>query len=429
MTSTKKRAAESPDPLQDESRGINDEIRVSKKRMTGKCSFNADFWAASHEVERLLLARAEINRKVSLRDFEGTQTEWEQTDEAKAIFQSIKAGEKMVKLCGTRKEDLDQEKWSTWRRIRASWMQLFTSSKNGLGVKTGQGKRDPKMQSAFRDELIRVGNAQHPVHDCLWCPVLGDWVQAEFVGAAHLFPYMHGQTNMDAIFGKTRPAELFSARNGLLMCNTIESNFDSGKLVIVPDLPERPAPMELLAWIKREKREYRVKIIDKSWRKLDNLVYYPSTITWGELDGRKLVFRSNFRPAAKYLYFHYCCQILRRAWGQNTNGGAYAILKDEVGRPFWGTPGRWLPRNMLLGLVEELGHEYKELLNGAGFSKGDKELLVEVVANQIKTRPALKDTDWYEIEDEDEDSDDEDDDDEYDGDGEETDTGTIRVHC
>jgi hypothetical protein len=44
-----------------------------------------------------------------------------------------------------------------------------------------------------------------------------------------------------------------------------------------------------------------------------------------------------------------------------------------VGKPFWGTPGRYLPKNMLLLLVEELGNEYKDLLKGAYCETGDLE--------------------------------------------------------
>jgi Amidase len=32
------------------------------------------------------------------------------------------------------------------------------------------------------------------------------------------------------------------------------------------------------------------------------------------LDDRKLQFEGSVRPAARYLYVHYCLQVLRRAW-------------------------------------------------------------------------------------------------------------------
>jgi hypothetical protein len=58
-------------------------------------------------------------------------------------------------------------------------------------------------------------------------------------------------------------------------------------------------------------------------------------------------------------------QVLRRAW--RAGGGQKSVfsLEDELGKPYWGTPGRYLPKKMLLALIEELGHEYVGLLDGA----------------------------------------------------------------
>ncbi|KAL2859923.1 uncharacterized protein BJX67DRAFT_337862 [Aspergillus lucknowensis] len=205
---------------------------------------------------------------------------------------------------------------------------------------------------------------------------------------------------LDAIFGKKHPAELFSPKNGILVPDVIECWFDAGKLVIVPYLPDWAAPMKLLSWVRGGVREYRCKIIDPSWENLDRRITMAHSMTWRELDGKRVEFRSNFRPAARYVYCHYCTQVLRRAWGHNQNGGALPIWSDEVGRPFWVTPGWYLPRNMLLAIVEELGHSHKELLRGTGCDKGDKNLLLEAVSTRIRRRPALKDHPWIEAGDE-----------------------------
>jgi hypothetical protein len=45
----------------------------------------------------------------------------------------------------------------------------------------------------------------------------------------------------------------------------VEKWFGSSKLVIVPDLPERPAMVDLLTWIRLETREYSLKVIDLTW--------------------------------------------------------------------------------------------------------------------------------------------------------------------
>ena len=82
--------------------------------------------------------------------------------------------------------------------------------------------------------------------------MLHEWVPKQQMKASHLFPCIHGQATMDAIFGATNPPELFSTRNGLLLFSALEDNFDKGVLVIVPDLPERPPRIRnrLAAWLK-----------------------------------------------------------------------------------------------------------------------------------------------------------------------------------
>lgn len=241
-------------------------------------------------------------------------------------------------------------------------MKLFTTSSMGLAIKgTGAGQRDTNQQSSFRADMIQAYEAKHPTKEWVWCPILGDYTDDDDIQASHLFPYMNGQDTMDAIFGKTRPGELFSPRNGLLMCRKLERYFDAGKFVIVPDVPnvqENALVSTVKSWLSREPREYRVRIIDPDWEMNEQQISRWGELTYGQLEGRKLRFRSSFRPAARYLYFHYCVQMLRMCWQHSSQGKssqAAAILRAEKGRPFWGTAGRYLPRNMLLALVEEMG--------------------------------------------------------------------------
>jgi hypothetical protein len=65
-------------------------------------------------------------------------------------------------------------------------------------------------------------------------------------------------------------------------------------------------------------------------------------------------------------------QVLRRAWQHQRNQADMAqLLRDEMGKPFWGSIGRYVPCNMLKGLIEELGHEYKDIFRAASFSTFD----------------------------------------------------------
>lgn len=63
--------------------------------------------------------------------------------------------------------------------------------------------------------------------------------------------------------------------------------------------------------------------------------------------------------------------MLRRSWFTKKTRSA---LRDELGKRFWGTPGRYMNRNMLLAFVEDMGHEYEELVQEAmEQTEGDEE--------------------------------------------------------
>ncbi|KAL1962093.1 hypothetical protein VTN77DRAFT_560 [Rasamsonia byssochlamydoides] len=66
----------------------------------------------------------------------------------------------------------------------------------------------------------------------------------------------------------------------------------------------------------------------------------------------------------------YVTRFLPRIWKQKPRKNVPGS-KDESGKPYWDTPGRFLPKNMLMSFVEEMGHEYDELLEGASRSSRD----------------------------------------------------------
>ena len=55
--------------------------------------------------------------------------------------------------------------------------------------------------------------------------------------------------------------------------------------------------------------------------------------------------------------------MLRKSW--ETAPRDTGILKNELGRPYWGTRGPFLSERMLKAFVEEMGHEYDDLMEGA----------------------------------------------------------------
>ncbi|KAL9111607.1 MAG: hypothetical protein Q9187_007900 [Circinaria calcarea] len=98
-----------------------------------------------------------------------------------------------------------------------------------------------------------------------------------------------------------------------------------------------------------------------------------SSKLWADLDGEAVEFRNEYRPRARYLYFHFVCSMLRRAW--NYKGKKEKVLTDQLGKKFWGTPRPYMRRTMLQALITEVGHEFEGISVGAETGKeGGQEL-------------------------------------------------------
>lgn len=164
---------------------------------------------------------------------------------------------------------------------------------------------------------------------------------------------------MSAIFGTEHP-ELFDPKNGILIHNQVEEKFETGLLAIVPDIQDNPTAEQVVQWQEQEPKEYKLKIIDRDPAKLNRIIPELGETTWKDLDGKKLDFRSEFRPRARYLYWNFCLQILRLAFWERHKGSV--LREQELGKPFWGSPGKYVKRNIV---VEEVGHKYDDLLQGA----------------------------------------------------------------
>ncbi|KAE9369268.1 hypothetical protein N431DRAFT_560137 [Stipitochalara longipes BDJ] len=124
--------------------------------------------------------------------------------------------------------------------------------------------------------------------------------------------------------------------------------------------------MQVQQWNSTEPKEFKVRImVDKTHPDLDNRIRHPNPKTWRDLDGKKLEFPKDckFRPKARYLYYMYCCQILRRSFNETPRG---QTLKKELNKVYWVTPGRYMAGAILKGLVEQLGGEgWESLMQGS----------------------------------------------------------------
>ncbi|OJD14679.1 hypothetical protein AJ78_05003 [Emergomyces pasteurianus Ep9510] len=359
----------------DELKEINESLQKKRRKLHPKGSFNAEYWSTAVDVVSDERRRNSIRKQVSIDDFKatgGTEEEWANSEQAHALL----VEEEVLKLKEARFREQCQRLHpsnntdstdSPSLALRRSYLELFLSSKRGLGVVSGSRKRENEIQSTFRGDLITAYNAQSSTPhllECIWCPVLSTWIHESCAIASHIFGYKHGQQTMDAIFGKMEQPELFHPKNGLMLSSVVESKFNSGLFAIVPNLPDRPSPEEIAQWQESEPKDYKLRIIDRDPVKLNMSTTVPGIgTTWKDLDGKKLDFRSDFRPRARYLYYHYCLQILRVAFRERFEGEI--IREKELQKPFWGSPGKYVRKNMLQAFVEEVGHKYDGLLKGA----------------------------------------------------------------
>ncbi|KAM0540620.1 hypothetical protein ACHAO7_011027 [Fusarium culmorum] len=81
-----------------------------------------------------------------------------------------------------------------------------------------------------------------------------------------------------------------------------------------------------------------------------------------ELHNRKLVFLTDFRPRARYIWWTFLKTILHVAWRSNSKD--QNIQREEVRKitRYWGICGKYVTKNQLLGFVEEIGHSVAGIL-------------------------------------------------------------------
>lgn len=399
----------------------------------------ADF----HTISKL---NQELSKKISIARFEGDEKSWMGTEEAAVLATKIKAEEVQEKIAKSHAERLGTaDTTDSGRKSRVSWLELFTTSSLGLGyIKKGRGKRDASKQSNFRSDIIKAYESRNPASNCeklLWCPVLKDWVYEDNTTAGHIYAYKHGQHMMESIFGPEAKDELFSPRNGLIISNSADKVLDVGFFIIVPDIDDGHSKEEINAWYDTEPKDFKIQIIDWDYTPPDLTPTIkgeekkgkkkqgdgPKTafvdqflnkegLTWRQLHNTKVQFLNDFRPRSRYLYFLYCLQILRCAWRrqEGSDKSNPVTLKNEIGRQFWGTRGRYLPKHMLQAFIEELGNECDGLIDGSFEDERvqpkdiTKDALMFSLAEQVKGGDTDEDSDEENSGSDDYDEDDED---------------------
>ncbi len=331
-----------------------------------------------------------IQRKISQQNFgvDGPEQSWESSDAAKKLKEQSEAIKLQHRLVRKQSQRLglsfDDPDYIEGQKGNA-FVRLYMTSSKGLGLKVPGTDRDSTVQSNFRQALIKHYDAAHPdpKMETLWCPITRRWVSYTDMTAAHVFGFCSGEEMMYSIFGReAAESELSSPLNGILMSTKADQLFDKGRYVKVPALDENATPEENREWHDDPSKPYKIRVVESN---TDDMTKYidDNKKTWAELDDELVEFRTSFRPRARYLYFHYVCSMLRRAWKTPKKE---TVLVDQLGKKFWGTPGPYMRRAMLKAFVTEVGHEFEDILEGAQSDEDEEEqddTALAVAAEQI----------------------------------------------
>jgi hypothetical protein len=268
------------------------------------------------------------------------------------------------------------------------------------------------------------------------------------VMAVHLVPYNLGPEIQVALFGEEVGDELTTVwssvfcysvssdinshliqpHNGLLLETTVASALASGTIAIVPDLPDEPTAEQIAQWEQNEPKNYRWQIIDEEAEVLDELIdRIPANhlaagipprdvcLDIRDLDGKRISFRNDNRPRARYLHLLFVVAQLKRAWRRQQFQNDPAATEDLTADlkelhlgppkgsfPWWATGGRYLNGALMAALAEEIGNIPFQPMPGANReSRKDWELGLLAIAKVIAAQPREYEDD-YESEEEDE---------------------------
>ncbi|KAJ5908141.1 hypothetical protein N7495_000823 [Penicillium taxi] len=141
--------------LEQKDHDINLEVARSRKRLKPQSSFDNQFWAQAVTVDELLQDRADVKRAISLGNFEASEMDWEKTNEAKKLFEEMRANEMNLKISKAHRSAATSH--SEGNTMCLPLMKFFTTSKLGHGISfTGAGARNTSDQSNFRNQMIDV---------------------------------------------------------------------------------------------------------------------------------------------------------------------------------------------------------------------------------------------------------------------------------
>ncbi|KAI5857499.1 hypothetical protein GGS23DRAFT_587678 [Durotheca rogersii] len=205
--------------------------------------------------------------------------------------------------------------------------------------------RTPNAQESFRKSVISSYGSSLDQNNC-WCVIGGCKVGKSSLRAAHIVAHNVGELHAKYLFGAApnqRTGHLMSPENGLPICQPYERLLDEARIAIAPGNSRGGG----------YQRDWKIVILDPSLLN-DSVVYQPGNLPWGKrLDGLRLSFRNEFRPKARYLYFSFVANVLRRQRGNAPKW--WEAIQSYMDTPAWVTPGEWIRTSTLRRLARRIG--------------------------------------------------------------------------
>ena len=215
-----------------------------------------------------------------------------------------------------------------------------------------------------------------------FCNVLGIW-NPGMIKCAHIIPFSFYTKGMGHMFGSDE-VPLTSRRNGLSLHNKIEEAFDNCWITIVP-----------LDSVASTPTEWKVVILNPAIK--DNVFWIDSpasftketTWRWRDIDGRKLTFLNDNRPAPRFLYMRYILAWLH-AEDNKWVGFKEKVPPGEV----WASPNKpdgYLRKSILLDLGKMTGDRLpKDLISAGTFENPDTSNAVYDTVAGIRVTEAVR---------------------------------------
>ncbi|PGH11390.1 hypothetical protein AJ79_04891 [Helicocarpus griseus UAMH5409] len=282
--------------------------------------------------------------------------------------------------------------------------RAYTSTIKARIMAASRQRKKSFDQSEFRRKVIKYLNAEGGPDEGIWCHLTGWYGDKDQVRAAHLVHKTLEGDELAHLFGD-KELVISDRRNGL----------DRDVVVIVPIPPIEGQPVG----------RWMCLLVDQSKQK-DMIYRVQNTILrWKDLDRRELTFRSENRPAKRFLYFRFIITYI-----DAKQKGNLAWVQDvESRKVFWATPGSYLRKSMLRTLARNIsGVEmppaiYEGNTFESGDDVGDADLIVAGLLRQatVESIKRTEEAERGEYKDDSEDDDEEDDEDDSDDDDEDRD--------